>query len=406
MVTILANGLPETTGQVAVVAMKKAEDSDEVVLRFQERYGKPTTGLSVRLGVPVLSAREINAAEEEIGPFAVGGNRGGGAGRGAAATAQATSTFNIALNAYQPRAIAMKVQPAWEAASAAQQAAAAAAANPNAGRGGGGGRGGTPPPNVPAPVERKSASIGLPFNLDGVSSNAMRADGDFDGKKHTIAAELFPASLTLNSVPFTLGSTATGAKNVLVPSGQTLAIPAGSYNRVYVLAAAVGGDVNTSFGVGAALKPVTVREWQGPVGQWWSRLKDIAPSLHEPFAVANGNNGLVVSWDPRTGAVTGMDKINPAFVKRDEIAWIGTHRHDPNGDEPYVSSYVFAYGFDLPAGTREIRLPNESRLRILAVTATNDPVALTPAGALYVTDIPEPKVSVPLAPATKPGGRN
>jgi alpha-mannosidase len=259
---------------------------------------------------------------------------------------------------------------------------------------------------VPAPVERRSAAIALPFNLDGISANAMRADGDFDGKKHTIAAELWPSSITLNDVPFTLGSSAPAAKNLLIPSGQSVAIPAGSFNRVYVLAAAVGADVPTSISIGGVSKPVTVREWEGPVGQWWSRLKDVAPALREPFVPA-GNRptpsqqeiqaGLVVEWDPRSGAVRGIDKIHPAFVKRDEIAWIGTHRHDPNGDEPYVSSYVFAYGFDLPAGTREIKLPSDARLRIVAITATNDPIALTPAGTLYVSDIPEPKVTPPAA---------
>ena len=95
-----------------------------------------------------------------------------------------------------------------------------------------------------------------------------------------------------------------------------------------------------------------MREWQGPVGQWWSRLKENAPALHEPFVPAGGRStpsqqeiqsALVVEWDPRTGIVKGIDQIRPAFVKRDEIAWIGTHRHDPAGNEPYVASYVFAY---------------------------------------------------------------
>jgi hypothetical protein len=143
-------------------------------------------------------------------------------------------------------------------------------------------------------------------------------------------------------------------------------------------------------------------------------LKDIAPALREPFVPASAGRGgtpsqqeiqagLVVQWDPRTGTVSGIDQIHPAFVKRDEIAWIGSHRHDPNGDEPYVSSYVFAYGFDLPAGTREIKLPSDARLRIVAVTATSDPIALTPAGALYVADIPEPKLAA-TPPTPKRGG--
>ncbi|MGH7634510.1 MAG: hypothetical protein ACRENC_12320, partial [Gemmatimonadaceae bacterium] len=224
------------------------------------------------------------------------------------------------------------------------------------------------------------------------------------GKKHTLSAELLPGLLTVDNVPFIFGSGAPGTKNVLVPNGQTLTIPAGSFNRVYVLADAIGGDVATSIGIGATQHPLVIREWQGPVGQWWSRLKDIAPSLHEPFAVTNGNgqnSGLVVSWDPQTGRVSGMDQIHPAFVKRDEIAWIGTHRHDPNGDEPYVSSYVFLYGFDLPAGTKEIHLPADSRLRVLAVTAAQEAPRVTPAGTLYMGDIPDLQVTSRMPSAKK-----
>jgi alpha-mannosidase len=243
--------------------------------------------------------------------------------------------------------------------------------------------------------------VALPFNLDGVSADSGRADGDFDGKKHTIAAELLPAKIELNGVPFAFGSGAAGQKNVLVPAGQTLELPSGAFTRVYILAAAVGGDVSATFTAGTASKTFMIREWQGPVGQWWSRLTDVAPSLREPFAVANGNNGLVVQWDNRTGIVSGIDKIHPAFVKRDEIAWIGTHRHQSHdetpasqargaGNEPYVSSYVFAYALDLPAGTRSLKLPTNDRLRILAVSVATESARATPAGPLYIADFPDP----------------
>src|SRR6185503_4372566 len=141
-------------------------------------------------------------------------------------------------------------------------------------------------PDVPAPKPRATATVQLPFNLDGMSTDAIRADGDFDGKKHTIASELVPKQMELNGVPFAFGSGAPGQQNILVPKGQTIALPAGSFNRVYVLASAIGGDVATTFGVGAATKAVTVRDWEGPVGQWWSRLKDNAPALKEPFVPA------------------------------------------------------------------------------------------------------------------------
>ena len=314
----------------------------------------------------------------------------------------------ISLTPYQPRSIALTLQPAWDAAAAFEQAraaaAAAAAANGRGGRGGGRGRGGFAPPAVPAPRPRATATVALPFNLDGMSTNALRGDGDFDGKQHTLAAELVPQTLTLDGVPFAFGSGQPGAKNVLVPAGQTLTLPAGTFSRVYVLAAAIGGDVPATIDVGATTHSVLVREWQGPVGQWWSRLTDIAPSLHKPFAVANGggpDSGLVVSYDPRTGAVSGIDKIRPAFLKRDEIAWVGTHRHDPTSDEPYVSSYVFAYAFDLPAGTHAIRLPANDRIRVLAVSVAGDGPRATPAGPLYLPDFPDGSVATAIAAIKK-----
>ncbi|MFI5178761.1 MAG: hypothetical protein ACHQO8_09360 [Vicinamibacterales bacterium] len=248
---------------------------------------------------------------------------------------------------------------------------------------------------MPAPSARVSESVALPFNLDGISANALRGDGDFDGKKHTIPAELFPKSIQVDGVPFAFGPGQPGAKNVLVPSGQTITLPAGTFTRVYILADAIGGDLATPITIGGVTKSVVVSEWQGPIGQWWSRLVDVAPSLHEPFAVQNGNNGLVVDWDPKTGVVSGIDKIHPAFVKRDEVAWIATHRHDPNGNEPYVSAYVFKYGFDLPAGTHEIKLPNDSRVRIFAISVVDEANAVTPAGPLYLPDLPGPAVAAP-----------
>jgi alpha-mannosidase len=172
--------------------------------------------------------------------------------------------------------------------------------------------------------------------------------------------------------------------------------------------------VTTTLGVGATMRTIKVSEWQGPVGQWWSRLKDNAPALHEPFVPAGNRSTpsqqeiqsqLVVEWDPRTGAVKGIDQIRPAYVKRDDIAWIGTHRHDPAGNEPYVSSYVFAYGIDVPPGAREIKLPTNDKVRILAVTATTEGPRVTPAGALYVPDFADHLIVPPPPSATKSGGR-
>jgi alpha-mannosidase len=384
--------LDDQTGQVAVVALKKAEDSDELVVRLQERYGTAAR-TNVRLPAGVIGVREINAAEEEVGPFAQPQQ-----GRGNQPAQPRPLLANVELKPYQPRTLAFRLAPAVAGANATMFAA---------------GRGNAPPqgqaPAAPQPItalERVSSPLTLPFNLDGITTDKDRGDGDFDGRKRTIAAELLPKALTINGVRFDLGSGTPGAKNILVPHGEQLPLPEGSFDRVYVLAAAVGGDVPMRVDVRGPVplssrtgdRPLLIREWQGPVGQWWSRLKEPS-ALREPFVPQRAGQGgtptqqeiqagLVVSWNQQTGEVSGIENIRPGFVKRDEIAWIGTHRHAPNGNQIYVASYLFMYAIDLPRGARTLVLPTNDRVRIMAITAVREPAPVRPATLLYAADLP------------------
>ncbi|HEX6976392.1 MAG TPA: glycoside hydrolase family 38 C-terminal domain-containing protein, partial [Vicinamibacterales bacterium] len=68
--------LDDISGQVAAVALKKAEDSDEIIVRLQERYGLPARP-TIRFAGAIAAAREVNAAEEEVGPMPLPAGRGG-----------------------------------------------------------------------------------------------------------------------------------------------------------------------------------------------------------------------------------------------------------------------------------------------------------------------------------------
>jgi alpha-mannosidase len=338
------------TGQVAVRALKKAEDSDEYVLRLQELEGRPAHKY-INFGVPLQSAREINAAEEpapRAGELKLG-----------------TDQLQFSLRPFQPRTLAIRFKKDPKSRSTSNRAADLVTATP----------------------------LQLPFNIDGVSTDADRADGDFDGRGQTIASELLPPTIKLDGVPFDFGPVGKGALNVLVPHGQTLSLPSGNYNRAYMIAAAVGEDVPTLI----AGQPLTIREWQGPVGQWDSRLK--APRQLREVSIAPMTSGqswtagaidqdLVVHYDVASGTLKGIDQIRRGFVKREEIAWVGTHRHDPSGNEPYIGSYLFVYLIDFPAGTRQLQLPNDNRIRIMAITAARAPFHLWPAAPLYSSDLP------------------
>jgi alpha-mannosidase len=341
---------PASRNQIAIKALKKAEDSDEIVVRVQELYGRPARA-QLSFASAIASAREVNAAEEPVGPMPVVNGR-----------------IDISLRAYQPRTFAVRF-------------AARTMRDPT----------------------RLSTPIALRFNLDGISLDNARTDGNFDGRGLTLAGEQWPRELVIDGVPFNLGPSAAGTRNVLVPAGGSLTLPTGITDRVYVLAAAVGDDVSATFGfanaggeaVGAP-KTVMIREWQGPVGEWYSPLKDfgmlrdvvIGEMRGQTWTEAAIRDAMVTSFDPATGTVSGIDQIRPAFVKRDEIAWVGTHRHAPDGNQIYVPSYVFLYAFDVPAGATALRLPANDKLRVFAVTAVREPRGVTLTGPLYARDLP------------------
>ena len=332
--TVSLFSLDDTGGQIAIIAIKRAEDSDEIVVRFQEKYGRiGRTRLTTSTG-QIAAAREIDAAEEPVGPLS------------------ATNGVTLDFTPYQPRTIAIRLAPASSSA-----------------------------------LPRSAVALDLPFNLDGMSTDGDWQDGDFDGKGHTISGDLLPRTLTLDGVSYTLGSSAKGAKNVLVPKGQTLALPAGTFDRLHVLASAVGGDVQAMFSLGGSARELTVQEWEGAIGQWDSRLKDLS-AMREPFVPASPRgvpsvegevrNGMAVQWDPQTFAVTSLDQLRPGFLKRDEVAWVGTHRHARSGNQVYIMSYIFAYALDIPAGAHTVVLPSDDRLRIFAITVSQEPAPVRP----------------------------
>jgi alpha-mannosidase len=354
--TVQTVGLTDNEGQIAIRALKKAEDSDDFVVRLQELEGRPAVKY-IRFSIPLQTAREINAAEEGAPP--VGGLK------------FTPNGLQISFKPYQPRTIAIRFRK-----NSKQRNPASAVSRAF---------------NVAGKLE--AMPLALSFNLDGVSTDANRADGDFDGQGQTLAGELLPASLNVDGIPFNFGPSTKSALNVLAPNGQVLALPPGNYNRIYLIAAAVGGDVTTTI----AGQPLVIREWQGPVGQWDSRLKQprqlrevsVAPMTRgQSWTAAAIDQDLVVQYDAASGLVKGIDQIRRGFVNREEIAWTGSHRHDRKGNQPYIASYLFLYPINLPPGVRELRLPNDNRLRIMAITVAREPFHLWPASPLYASDLP------------------
>jgi alpha-mannosidase len=207
-------------------------------------------------------------------------------------------------------------------------------------------------------------------------------------------------------VNFQLGSGRPGARNVLTSDGQRIALPPGT-GRIHFLAAAVGGDQIGTFSFeraegGDTRVPVAIDEWEGAVGQWDSRLTDDR-LLREEFLVDTLKNQewplpTVLSQMSVTadadGVLLGLDRLQPAFAKRQRVAWAATHRHNPKGNEAYSPAYLFRYVLDVPAGATAVVLPGNGRIRVFAMTvAKGDYAGTVPAGDLYAPGLP------PRAPA-------
>jgi alpha-mannosidase len=81
-----------------------------------------------------------------------------------------------------------------------------------------------------------------------------------------------------------------------------------------------------------------------------------------------------------------MVGLNPGFIKPAAIAWYASHHHDANGaNQAYEYSYLFVYALDIPPGATSVTLPNNDKIRILAMSVANDTSTFRPVQPLYDT---------------------
>jgi alpha-mannosidase len=79
-----------------------------------------------------------------------------------------------------------------------------------------------------------------------------------------------------------------------------------------------------------------------------------------------------------------MTGIKPGFIKPAPLAWFASHQHRADGlSEAYAYSYLYAYALDIPAGAKTLTLPDDERVRVLAVTVSDESNAVRPAQPLF-----------------------
>jgi len=311
--------LKVSNSRIRVLALKKAESSDEIILRLVELDGKPQTSVRISFNTAITAAREVNGQEQPVGSASLNG--------GALVTS---------FTAYQPRTFAVRL------ASAPTKVAAVS-----------------------------SIPVTLHYDLATASDDGTKSEGGFDSQGNTLPAEMLPRQITFNDVQFKLAPAKTGSPNAVMAKGQTIDLPAGRHNRVYVLAASADGDQKATFKAGNTAVELNIENWGGFIGQWDDRQWTSKDTSQDDY-----------------GRMIG---IKPGYIKRADLAWYCSHHHNAAGENvSYRYSYLFAYPIDLPQGAKTITLPDNDKIRILAISVAEENAGVNPVQPLYDV-LPSPR---------------
>lgn len=205
---------------VVVSALKKAENSDEIILRVVETKGNSSENVSVKFINNISSAREVNGQEKDKGNVLFSSDQ---------------IKFNI--TPYQLKTFAVKLDDFTK-----------------------------------KPLQAESRQIALPFNKDVFSSDNKMDDGNFDNEGRTIPSELIPEKVLSENIEFNMGPVTAGQKNAVECEGQRITLPEGSYNSLYVLAASSGKLSEGTFILNGKKIKIPVQDWSGFIGQWDTRM--------------------------------------------------------------------------------------------------------------------------------------
>lgn len=201
---------------------------------------------------------------------------------------------------------------------------------------------GKPAPPAPAPAAHRT--LALPWNRDVLGARGEAAGGHLPGSDLHLPMELLPAELEWRGLPYRTGPRENGALNALACEGQVVKLPRGRWGTLHLMVLALDGEHRASFRVQGQPQEIVVPAGLGFFGQWDSRLG---------------------------GDVKDAGGVVPAWVKGGEAGWVGTHLLDAQGALRSCETSVLQHVvLALPTGARELELPRDEGLLILAATVS------------------------------------
>lgn len=199
---------------VMIKALKKAESSDEYVVRVYEIGGEKTQQAFLTFAGEIQYASEVDGTEKRIRDAEITGKK-----------------LQVIIQPHSIRTFKVKLKPSLL--------------------------------EKPGLVTKY---LTLNYDRKCTSWNGFRSNGNFESG-YSYAAELLPDSLIVNQVPFQLGEK--DVANGVTCKGDTLQLPTDErYNRVYFLAASTDADYTATFICGEKQQTVNIPCYTGFIGQW------------------------------------------------------------------------------------------------------------------------------------------
>lgn len=291
------------TDKVAVKMVKKAEESDEIIVRVYEWAGQDQNGLKMTFAEEIESVREVNALEEEIGSMS-----------------HSDKEFTFSIGHYQPKTFAVKLKKA----------------------------------NTLEKLANNSTPIELPYNLDLMSWDKNIGDAT------TVYTYAFPAeqiseNVNIDDIPFKMGSTVDGQKNVLRCYKQSISLDRkNGQNAVYLLMAS-GNEQGTT----------------------------------AEITVGDKTENIAVPYFSGLAAEVENDYNLQSNYRNENIALMATHSHAVSSKKNEIMRqlYIYKYKVELPEGVNEITIHGADRkLMLFAATLSDNESDLTkPATNIFAT---------------------
>ncbi|MDR2056837.1 MAG: alpha-mannosidase [Dysgonamonadaceae bacterium] len=204
-----------STPQIAIKALKKAEDGNSYVIRINEISGVNYENAAIEFAALIENARELNGIEEVTGDVKFEGNK-----------------IIFSGKAFQPRTFSVKLK------------------------------------DKALLSEPENRYVDLEYTNLALTSDEFSKTGHFDRSGNSFAAELIPDIIHSNSIRFRMNNDPS-IFNYIRSKGDTILLPPNhGFNKLYLLVTSSVGDRRTIFKVDDKEYPVNISYYSGFYGQW------------------------------------------------------------------------------------------------------------------------------------------